>query len=262
MRSCDPMSQLGNYKPNPHYGNGIFRRAIRLTRHPDHVLAELEDSHHGFRVRVFHEAQRLTRFEPEYPRVPFSSCDSAGTVLDRLLGMPVDTPVAELIATANPLANCTHLLDLTLLAIAHTQREEQVVLYEVAVTDARDGLSHLRVWRNGTLMHEWQAGNGIDGTIASPSAYQGKPLFMGFSRWANEAFSGLENEAAFVLQKGNMVALGNMFDIAGMAGGRAIDETDRHACHTYSPTQAPHAIRLANTWRDFTETPETLLKFV
>jgi len=64
------------------------------------------------------------------------------------------------------------------------------------------------------------------------------------------------------LQKGNMVAIGNMFDINSMAGGRAIDETERHACHTYSPANASQAIRLGNTTRDFTGAEDMLLKFV
>ena len=256
------MSAFGNYKPNLRYGNGIFRRSIKLTRADDHVLGELEDSHHGFRVRVFHDNNCITRFEPEFLRVPFTSCDSAGDPLARLVGTPIDTPVGDLVAIANPLANCTHLLDLSLLAITHTQRDEAEVQYDVDVTDAQDGVSNLRVFRNGMLVHEWSAGNAIDGAIVSPTAYKGNTMFMGFSRWANAVFTGIENEAAFVLQKGNMVAIGNMFDVAAMAGGRAIDETERHACHTYSPANAAQAIRLGNTTRDFTDSPDMLLKFV
>lgn len=256
------MGMYGNYKPNADYGSGIFRRCIRLTRAEDHVLGELEDSHHGFRVRVFHADNRITRFEPEFLRVPFTSCDSAGDPLAKLVGASIDTPVGELVAIANPLSNCTHLLDLALLAITHTQRAETVVRYDVDVTDAKDGISNLRVFRNAVLMHEWRVGNAIDGAIVSPLEYLGNTMFMGFSRWANATFKDLENEAAFVLQKGNMVAIGNMFDIAAMAGGKASDETERHACHTYSPANAEQAIRLGNTTRDFTDSEEMLLKFV
>ncbi len=253
------MDFLGNYKMNPHYGNGIFRRRIHLSRETDHVHAQLEDSHHGFQVKLFHQANRVSRFEPSFLRVPFTSCSSAGEPLDKLLGAALDSSVGELVALAQPLTNCTHLLDLSLLAIAHTQREEKIVQYDVEVTDAKDGVARMRVWRNDVLMHEWQSNVG---SILSPEPLAGKTLFAGFSLWANTHFSGLDNEAAFVLQKGNLVSIGNMVDVSAMAGGRASDETDRNACHTYSPANAPTAIRLGNTTRDFTHAPEQLLRFV
>ena len=63
------------------------------------------------------------------------------------------------------------------------------------------------------------------------------------------------------MQKGNLVSIGRMIDVEGMAGGRAIDETDRHACHTYSPGNAEQAIRLGGTVRDFTDSADDLLAY-
>jgi hypothetical protein len=253
------MDLIGNYKINPEYGKGVFRRRIRLERHINHVHGALEDSHHGFQVRVFFEDNRVTEIKPQFMRVPFTSCDSADQPLRNLLGAAIDSNMTELVAIAQPLNNCTHLLDLTLLTIAHTQRPETVVQYDVAITDAMDGISQLKVWRNNKLIHDWQSQQAMQ--LSAPAELAGKPLFMGFSRWANEVFDGIDNEAAFVLQKGNLVSIGRMINVDAMAGGRAIDEHERHACHTYSPGQSATAIRLANTTRDFTDCAEQLLTF-
>jgi hypothetical protein len=86
-------------------------------------------------------------------------------------------------------------------------------------------------------------------------------LFKGFAAWANQEYTGLDNESAFVLHKGNLVSIGRFLDIDALAGNRAIDENERVACYTYSPARSSVAIRLPNTMRDFSNTPEELLRF-
>ncbi len=254
------MDMGGSYKMLKDYGGGVFRRRIRLTRYEDRVHGELEDCNHGFKVTVHHRDNQVSKIEPEFMRIPFSTCDGADTPLQKLVGVSMQASMSELLDTAPPLSNCTHLHDLTLLAITHIHDENSnEVVYDIEVTDAVKGVSDLRVSRNGTLIHEWQSAKGM---VIAPEPLNEKPLFMGFTRWANDMFSGLENEAAFILQKGNLVSIGRMIDVEGMAGGRAIDETDRQACYTYSKERSSEAVRLAGTVRDFTDTPEQLLKFI
>ena len=258
------------FKSNPKYGQGVFRRRIRLvhTRHTattGEVHGALEDCNHGFQSTVSYRDGIVTAVKPQFMRIPFTTCDGAWQPLQKLVGAPTHATPAELLAVAPPLANCTHLHDLTLLAIAHTQRREDVVQYDVEVSDAKqDGISHLRVWRTADegsrmLMHHWQSKNY---QLCAPAALDGKPLFMGFSRWANEVFSGLENEAAFVLQKGNLVSIGRMLDVDAMEGSRAVDENGSVSCFTYSPPNNAIATRIGKTVRDFTDCEEQLLKFV
>lgn len=255
------------FKTNPHYGNGVFRRRIRLTRQGDHssgyVHGALEDCNHGFQTTVLYQNGFVTEIKPEFMRIPFTTCNGAWLPLNNLVGTSVSASPVELLTTAPPLSNCTHLHDLTLLAIAHTQRDDVIVQYDVEVTDAIKGVSDLRVWRTTNddqrnLLHHWQS---LNYAVSSPDSLKNKPLFMGFSRWANEQFCGIENEAAFVLQKGNLVSIGRMLDVEAMTGSRAVDENDRTSCFTYSPDNASRAIRIGNTVRDFTHSEEQLLTF-
>jgi len=256
------------FKMNPNYGKGVFRRRIRLSKEGDNkngvVHGALEDCNHGFQSTVTYENGQITNIKPQFMRIPFTTCDGAYRPLQNLTGTSVAATPAELIVIAPPLSNCTHLHDLTLLAIAHTQRKENTVQYDVEVTDAVEGVSQLRAWRSindgdKKLMHHWQSANYM---ITSPLELKDKPLFMGFSRWANEKYQGIENEAAFVLQKGNLVSIGRMLNVDAMEGSRAKDENDRVACFTYSPENSGNAFRIGKTVRDFTNTEEQLLKFL
>jgi len=256
------------FKMNTNYGKGVFRRRIRLLREGDAhrglVHGALEDCNHGFQSTVFYEQGKITEIKPQFMRIPFTTCDGAYKPLQNLIGANTASTPAELLSIAPPLSNCTHLHDLTLLAIAHTQRKEITSQYDVEVTDAIDGVSQLRVWRsvndaNKKLMHHWQSANYL---LTSPPELKDKPLFVGFSRWANERFRDIENEAAFVLQKGNLVSIGRMLDVDAMKGSRAKDENDRVACFTYSPENSANAYRIGKTVRDFTNTEEQLLKFL
>lgn len=253
------MDVIGSYDLDPNYGGGVFNRRIKLVQSEGCLNGELEDCNHGFRVSVHHHNGVITDIKPEFKRIPFTSCGGAEEPLRELIGMPLGASISALIQRAAPVKNCTHLYDLTLWTIQHSQREEDEVIFDVVVTDAVEGVSNLTVSRNGVVQHDWQAKNGY---LLSPESLEGKSLFKGFYQWVNETFSSLELEAALVLQKGNLVSIGRMIDLASLTGGRAIDETERHACHTYSPDNNKTAIRLADTERDFTDTPENLLRFL
>ncbi len=247
------------YRPSPSYGTGVFRRRIRLTGTAGTVYGELEDCSHGFQVRVDHKGGHVTEIQPDYPRVPFTTCSGAMEPLSRLLGCRIDQSALALNMLAKPLENCTHLLDLTLLCIAHANCADTTILYDVEVTDQVEGVSELRVKRNTELIHKWWSQSNA---LVWPEDLAGKPLFRGFADWANEQFEGIENEAAFVLQKGNFVSMARLFDSSEMVGSTAKRSSVGAVCYTHSDERADIAIRRANTTRDFSDTPEQLLKFL
>ncbi len=253
-----PIDLGGNYVLNPNYGGGAFRRRIRLSQNGDTVFGELEDSNHGFKVSILFDGETVKEINPEFPRIPFTTCSGAEQPLQALIGAAASSSPSYLNTLARPLENCTHLLDLTLLCISHRVGDDNTVVYDVEVKDQVAGVAELRIWRNDVLMHYWQA---KDGAIISPEELNGRVLYKGFSAWANQQFTALENESAFVLHKANLVAIGRFLDVDALAGNRAIDENQRVACYPYSPPRSSVAIRLSNTVRDFSHTTEELLQF-
>ena len=89
-------------------------------------------------------------------------------------------------------------------------------------------------------------------------------MIKGFASWASASFSNVdEQEAAFVLQKGYFVSRGRHYNLDSLAGEALIDQVFMHgACYAYTSPRLETAMRLANTTRDFSDTPELLLKFV
>lgn len=245
---------------NPGYGAGVYRRRIRLVPEDRCIVAELEDNNHGFRVRVEHDGQRITRITGDALRTPLSTCPAALSRLQRLVGADVHSDAAQLSRRADPASNCTHWLDLTLLAINHIPRGTGTRQYDVAVTDAQDGVSSLSVQCNGVIVHSWQA-SGL--ALTAPEALAGRTLFRGFSAWARECFDKDALEAALVLQRGNFVAQARRFaNPLGDASEPVAAHQNGNVCYSYSPEVLTHAVRAPNSMRDFSETPELLLKFV
>lgn len=248
-----------SYPPNPDFGTGCYRRRIRLAAENGAVIGELEDTNHGFRVRLSHDGERVTAIDGDALRVPYNTCPESLRNLQRLAGVALDTDTSRLYAIADPLSNCTHWLDLTVLAIGQAARGSALRQYDVEVTDAVDGVSEARVWCDDELVHDWRAS---DFTLRAPTLLAGKTLFQGFAAWAREAFAGDEQEAAFVLQKGFFVAQARRFDIDAAAGRFAAEFGRGPVCYSYSADNADRARRLPDTVRDFTDTPEQLLRFL
>lgn len=256
----DPQNPF-NYPINPDFGHGSFRRRIRLEQIGNSVDGKLEDCNHGFCVTVFHDGEKVTAIEPEHKRVPYTTCGGAGSELQVLVGTPLGLSSQALAERINPRANCTHWLDLTLLAIRHAARSnESVRQYDIEVPDEDGRATEARVLRNGELIHSWQI---RDWVVKAPQALAGNTLFRGFSAWANAAFVDEdEKEAAFVLQKGYFVSRARRFDIEKVAGESAAAHMSmRDVCYSYSAPQRDTAVRTSGTTRDFTDTPEELLQF-
>jgi hypothetical protein len=252
---------LPDHPHNPHYGNGLYRRRIRLTREDQQVHGELEDDCHGFRVTVLHDGRVVTAVTGEALRVPLTTCGGALAPLQALVGIALDALPATIIAQVKPRSNCTHWYDLSLLALAHVAQRERVRVYDVEVVDrpADGNASRAEVFLNGLSMHRWQ----LQGTtIAEPQVFAGRPVLNGFSAWANDAFDGATREAAFVLSKGIFVAFSRLFDTTGISGQSALKHTNMlGACYSYSPGVVEASYRNYDTVRDFSATPEQLLTF-
>lgn len=256
----DSLSGSNRHYENPDYGTGVFRRRIRLSGSPGALLGELEDCSHGFRVTVLHDGQRITDVRGEGLRIPLNTCAGAVEPIKALVGIAIDTDPAQVNAQVNPRANCTHLYDLSVLAIAHCARGNSVRQYDVVIPDETDAPTDACVYIDDRLALQW----GLwQWDIKYPEQFVGKPMHRGFAQWVNATLKGEEKEAAFILQKGYLVAQARRYDMDRTAGDRAIHDTAMQGvCYSYSPGVVEHAYRLKRTVRDFTDAPEELLKFL
>jgi hypothetical protein len=177
-----------------------------------------------------------------------------------MVGLPLNTPALTINRDINPRDNCTHLYDLSVLAIQHCLRGNISRQYDISVDDEVDQATTAKILRDGVEVLNWQV---RQGTIIEPTGLAGNPLFRGFALWAGQAFSDDQQEAAFALQKGYFVAQIRVYDMNKAAGSPATDQPAMiGACYSYSSSIAEHAFRSKNSTRDFTDTPAQLLKFL
>lgn len=245
---------------NPTYGSGIFRRRVLLVNDPGRVHGALEDCSHGFQVELQHDGVQVTAVSMLAKRVPLSTCIEARHPLSAIVGCPLGISRQQYASRLPATANCTHVHDLAWWSLVHASRSEILRQYDIAVTDETALPSECTVHRNGELIHRWQA---VQGRATAPTEIAGQPLLRGFAQWAGKSFEGEAYEAAVILHRGYLVAQ------ARRHFGTKVDnyvpseiKTLQGVCYSYSPGVVGRAVATENSQRDFTDTPELLLKFV
>jgi hypothetical protein len=247
------------FDPAPDYGTGVARRRIRLTGAPGRVFAELEDHAHGMRCLLEHDGRAVTAVTPDFVRIPMSTCSGAGEPLAGVIGTPVGSDFGSFFRGGRARLNCTHMFDLTWLAVAHAGRGEAVRDYEIEVPDEVDGASvPARLWRDGIPTLEWTVAQSV---CLAPEPLVGRHLFRGFTTWAVGQYSGDELEAALVLQKAYFVAQARRFTMVPGPISAAEKVLNTGLCHGFGAARIDQAERLGPRY-DFSAHPERLLKFL
>lgn len=246
---------------NPDYGKGCYRRRV-LLRHADAhtVLAEMEDDQHGFRIRVEHNGDVVTRIYSEALRIPMTTCGDASAVLAQLAGVPLAASPRALGGHANPKAHCTHQYDLLGLAITHACRDVAVRQYDVVVHDAIEGVQRITGDIDGCRAFDWSVRGH---TIETDGIWSGVSIQRGFASWAEQHLSPDAFELALVVQRGLLVSTTRRVLIPPMAGmGLLDDPMTKGVCYSYNEPAINDAIRHGDNHRDFSDAPEQLLRFV
>lgn len=245
--------------PNPNYGTGVFRRRLHWRATAVGVFVALEDSNHGFRLQLQHNGQRITQIVAEPLRFPFTTCPEAVANVQGLVGLELTAVAAQRQALPQPV-NCTHLIDMALLAAAHAPDVGMDRLYEIAVMDEREGLTHARIECDGQCVHDWTI---RDHLIVVPAILAGQPVMRGFYAWVVQRLQGLPREAAQVLQRGYFVAQSRRWNTRPIEEHPAsTDGIPVGACYSYNTGAVERAFRIHGSVRDCTAGAENLLKFM
>ncbi len=266
--------------PNPLYGTGVFRRRLRWRALPGRVDVELEDSNHGFCLSLHYasdeeskgnkdnkddtdspgNAVRITAIDARPIRHPFTTCPEAVANAQRIVGLSPDD-VSSLRERLPQADNCTHLVDMALLAASHALETPQGVwrLYDIAVDDEHEGLTRARILCDGQLIHEWLIRNHH---LEAPAEQAGKPVMRGFYAWAVQAFQGMPLEAAQLLQRGYFVAQARRSVYIPIEQNPAItDGMPHNACYSYNLGAVERAQRIHGSVRDYSASADPLLRF-
>lgn len=244
------------------YGTGVYRRRIRLVHlGPHHTAGELEDDFHHFRIDLHHDGTTIERAAGRGFRGPWTTCMDAPGMLRAIEGHPLSTSSCAVGTYAPARENCTHLFDLTGLAVAHAARSgstETERLYDFEVTD-RTGpaeSNRVTVWRNGEAVLEWQLARG---DIVAPGDWVGAPLRKGFIQWAEQRFDPDLAEAAIALRRVVDISMGRTGDLDRFEEAHEVMVIMGPVCHSFQPHVGIHARRNRGSALVFAERPELLV---
>jgi hypothetical protein len=235
------------------YGQGVYRRRIRLEARRGRVVGELQDDFHHFALDLAHDGSVVCGARGGGLRVPWTTCGGSILPLERLQGLALTTSLRAAARHTDPRLQCTHLFDLATLAVAHAARGTLGVrCYDVSIPDRKRARTRARLNRDGVQLLEWE----IDGNdIVGPEAFAGRPLSgAGFARWAEGLGEDL-GEAAWVLRRAAIISIGRRYDFERMTRAAEFGDAIGGACHTFSPDQVSAATRNPGTRRDFGDDP-------
>lgn len=247
------------------FPHGSYRRRIRLVAtDPRVVEGGLEDDFHHFEVTLRHDGRHVTRVEGRARRAPWSTCAEAVHVLREMEGMTLSTSSLAARRHTDPAANCTHLLDVAGLAVAHAARMVEardaaaVRQYDVEIPFGAQsgGEVEVRLARDGVPLLAWT----LDGRrCVRPSPYSEAPWAPGFVRWAEEQLDRDTAEAAVVLRRACEIGMGRGMDLDAYARADQLRGLMLGRCHTFGPATVHLATRAYGTIRDFDADPDALL---
>jgi len=235
---------------------GIYRRRIRIETGPGWARADVEDDAHRYGLTLRHDGEVVTAIEGRALRTPWAACSEAVGVLDRLLGMPLSPDAQQVYRHTNGREQCTHLLDLAGLAVAHAARgiAARQVDAEVPCVDPaqpRDAV----LWIDGRETLRWTL---LRNTITAPALFAGQDLGR-MMPWAKLRFIDRDSlEAVLMLRRAVFVSGNRFYDLDRMASA---DDTGHvlDACYVYREGVASRAVRVQGATLDFSGRPELLL---
>ena len=216
-----------------------YRRRIIIEARAGAVLAMLEDDIHCLAVVLRHDGVRVTAIEPQYDRLPWTTCPGAQA---KLVETFTGAALAEVTARRDKKQNCTHFHDMAVLAAAHAGERGRTV-FDIVVTDPVDGERLLEIRRDGEVQHCWNEQHGV---LNAPADVAGKTLFN-LRDWIG-MLSGETQESARLLQWAAIVAHGRTMPLEGQSIASELPPN----CYTFQPERAFVAVRNGER-RDFSD---------
>ena len=218
---------------SPDYGKGAGFRRVELINSDGRVDVHLADLLHEMRLVLHHDGTQVTAIAAQFIRYPTNLCPGATASLALLEGTPIGTPAHKVGNGGIARLNCTHLYDLSALAIAHAGRSVRSRCYDATVPDPVDGRTTVSVARDGEIVHRWT----LDGdVIVAPSDYAGQPIKAGFFKWAPQHLDDDALEAAIVMAKTVFISAGRRILQPSLTGVVLERNVQAHGvCFAYQP---------------------------
>jgi hypothetical protein len=233
-----------------------FKRAVRLESRKGEVEAEIEDDFHHFGVLLRHDGAEVTDVEAWAERFPWATCGGAAIAAKGFVGALLRPDPTWLYRHADAHLHCTHIFELTALALAQAAAGPGVRLYEAEVTDPVEGGRRARIWRDGALLMSCDLEGDV---IIAPASLAGRSVFS----FRSHELSGLGRDQAelfLLLRRVSSASRGRRQDLDAIGHLGRLPQTLR--CYSSRPEQVAGAVRIQGAtrdWSDWAGSPRAIL---
>jgi hypothetical protein len=209
--------------------DSVYRRRIDVVPNATSITAEMEDHHHHFQVTLTLDNGRITSTATTAVRSPWTTCGDGAAAIRSLVGLSLDEAQDPRSWGADRSAQCTHVGDLTVVALRHG-RDSGPLHYEVRIWPAARRRRTATLTRNDTMAMTWA----LDAqTVTGPPPFDSLPLDRtAFLPWVRANLDDDGVEAAMILRRASSIAIGNAYDLDGCAVAADVHAAD-DTCHTY-----------------------------
>jgi hypothetical protein len=222
-------------------------RTITLHGDREKVQARVSDNVHEFGITLLHDGTQVTGITAEAVRIPWVTCPAGITQLKLLVGSSlVETGRAKVDQTRQ----CTHMLDLAKLAMAHGLRGGDRI-YKIKIYEDPDATIWSAVLaRDDEDLLRWRVVNDI---VVSPGPFF-EHVTTGPAVWASEIDANADlREAALVLRRALLVFRGRRLVTAATYRADSVPEL-AGLCVSFQPELVRDAVRPAD-FKEFKAPP-------
>lgn len=212
------------------------------------MTVALEDNFHHFRLVLDHDGTSVTAITAVAVRHPWSLCPLAIRQLDRFVGRPLEVDQGKIARDIDATEQCTHLMDLAVLAMSAAARGVEHRRYDMTATRLPTRRMSARLRRDDGMAIDLELN---DNRIISPPEFAGIGIKRGFSQWANNTLPPDLAEALLLFRRTIFIG-GGRRDLDERATA-AEGARNLGACFVMQPSRALRALRMVGSTLDFGE---------
>ena len=254
------MSSPTQIPTNPQYGQGCFRRRIRINIiGPGHAATAFEDDFHAFSLQLHHDGKIVRDIGAQSIRYPAALCPEARSRLLKMVGRPLTADRNEFLGYDNARQHCTHLHDMLWLTMSQVLRGTPARQYDIAIPDDQAGQTVAEIRVDDRPALQWTIAGG---KVLEPAELAGATLRGGFGASLRTLYAGEVLEAALVLQMGCLVSGGRRV-LLDAIDTLILEPGDRRIgrCFRFQQENLDRRPPSTHQVRDFTHAPTQLLEW-
>jgi hypothetical protein len=220
-----------------------YARRIDVRTAPGRVVAEMEDYVHHFRVELEHADGVVTRAVGTGVRVPWATCPIGAAGVARLAGAKVGPGTGDSWVGSDRTDQCTHVIDLAAVAVAHAGRPS--IRYDARVSPAGGPRRRAVLVADGRPVLEWE----LDNDVVQSGPFAGLAVrSRELKRRMRELTDADQREYVAILRRACHIAPSRAIDLDDYEVAAQIGTIDS-SCHTLQPDVAATSRRVRGSAR-------------